>query len=212
MSDLSTMIEETEQQIQELTRFKSESKLPQNQKFLQTEINRLTIVKENYEKAIKKNSDSSSTNKVSVSNYMWDQTKEVVKIYIEIDKSEKINPSEIHLEFDSDKKFTCIFGKYSFQLSNLFGAVNKEKCKAIITKSNRLVITLQKLQFENWSSLQKDNKMAKLNEDLEDLGASGNGDNLMNLMKMLYDSGDDEMKRKMAKEMYLARQGDRFKE
>lgn len=189
---------------------KGEAQLDSNRQFIQNEINRLSLVKLNHEKELTKlTSDGGKSEQlgvITVTNYMWDQSNEHIKIYIELDKTDKIDKDEIRLEFLSDTKFTCIFGKYRFTLGRLFKPLDQAKSKAIISKSNKLVITLHKAKSEHWSSLQSTTDTTpKFTDDKNDIDSGDPEKSLMNIMKKMYDEGDDEMKRTIAKSWYESR-------
>lgn len=186
---------------------KGEAQLDCNRQFIQNEINRLSLVKLNHEKELAKLTSnfgqSDQLGVIAVTNYMWDQSNEHIKIYIELDKTEKVDNGEIRLEFLSDTKFTCIFGKFRFTLGRLFKPLDQAKSKVIISKSNKLVITLYKAKSEHWSSLQSTTGTSpKLMDDKKDIDSGDPEKSLMNLMKKMYDEGDDEMKRTIAKSWY----------
>ncbi|KAH9426730.1 calcyclin-binding protein [Dermatophagoides pteronyssinus] len=208
MASLDKIVREIGEQIEELNRLKGEAKLDSNQKFIQNEINRLSLVKQNHEKkqAELTSNGGGKTEQlgvITITNYMWDQSDEHIKIYIELNKTDKIENGEIRLEFSSDTKFTCIFGKYRFTLGRLFKPLDQTKSKAIITKSNRLVITLHKVKSEHWSSLQSTTGTTpKLMDDKPEIDSDDPQKSLMNLMKKMYDDGDDDMKRTIAKSWY----------
>ena len=140
---------------------------------------------------------------ILMKNYMWDQTNEFVKIYIELDKSEKIEDNQLSLKFAPNSKinFTCVFGKYRFTLGRLFKDIDTEKSTVKITKSNRVIITLFKVVPGNWSSLQvQEGALNKSLNDPKEMDDPNAG--LMKLMKNMYDEGDDDMKRTIAKSWY----------
>src|SRR5690606_20797938 len=95
-----------------------------------------------------------------------------------------------------------VFGKYRFTLGRLYKPVVGDKSKATITKSNRLIITLNKKSPEKWLSLNaQENRLQDDKPELDGDPEKG----LMDMMKKLYDEGDDEMKRTMAKTWYESR-------
>ncbi|KAI7686370.1 Calcyclin-binding protein [Sarcoptes scabiei] len=211
MSNLKILVKEVEDQINELIDLKSQAKLSSIKDFLQNEINRLTVSKQNLDRQISSSLGGDSKvakeyqpGSVTVSNYMWDQTNDYVKIYITLDKNEEIESDDISLKFESSTKFTCVFGKYRFTLSQLHQSIDQNKSKAVLSKSNKLIITLVKSKPENWSSLQaKPNApQPKIDDDPQN--------SLMTLMKKMYDEGDDDMKRTIAKSWYESQQKKNF--
>jgi len=143
---------------------------------------------------------------ILVQNYMWDQTNQVVKIYIEVDKEQKIEDNQLSLKIGPDSKsVTCVFGKYRFTLARLYKDVDEAKSTVKITKSNRVIITLHKIVSENWPSLNvQDSSFKSPLTDNKDADPSeiDPSAGLMKLMKNMYAEGDDEMKRTIAKSWY----------
>lgn len=198
----------------ELSRLETLTEVASVKTFLKTEIDRLQARKSFLEKQLekaKKESVNNDNNDVSsglgvilVNTYMWDQSNEYIKIYIEAAKEEKIDDSQLFLKFapNSKKEFSCIFGKYRFTLANLYSALDDSKSTVKITKSNRVVITLYKSKPENWPSLnQQKAKLDELDKDSKDLEEDPSA-GLMKMMKKMYDEGDDEMKRTIMKSWY----------
>ena len=68
-------------------------------------------------------------------------------------------------------------------------------------KRETLTITLKKKKESTWMKLKKDMKFAKTKEEKQEEKDDPNKA-LMNMMKKMYDEGDDEMKRTIAKAMW----------
>ena len=90
---------------------------------------------------------------VIVNNYYWDQNKDFVKVYIEVDKDYSLDTNQIQLTFKSNRSFSIVFGKYKFNLSKLFDDVEEDKSYHKLTKSNKLIIYLKKGQEKDWTSI-----------------------------------------------------------
>ena len=88
---------------------------------------------------------------------------------------------------------------------NLCKDISPDDCSIKTTKTG-VTITLAKVNPGTWSNLKavkgekKDDPMPKMDKDADPSAG------LMNLMKQMYSSGDDEMKRTIAKSMYEAQQ------
>lgn len=195
-----------QEQIDELVHLETIAKLDQVKEFIKNEIIRLRGRKAKVESELARQKGLTPSNDLGiilVNNYMWDQTDESIKIYIEIDKKETINELDISLNFTDNNGITCIFGKFRFTIGQLYKPIRKEKCSVKITKSNRLIITLVKVHGEQWASLnQTQSTFKEPSKEDKDLDPSAG---LINLMKKMYDEGDDEMKRTIAKSMYESR-------
>lgn len=193
--------------------------MPNNQTFLNSQINQLKVKKSSLEKEFERNqtlaaqaagpnvtTGSAELGVILVNNYAWDQEQAFIKIYIEVDKNQKIEDSQLSLKFTSKTSFTCVFGKYRVTIGRLYKDVNTEKSTVKVTKSNRVIITLYKATPESWASLQvKAGNFSNKLENDKDLATDPNA-GMMKLMKTMYDEGDDEMKRTIAKSWYESSQ------
>lgn len=119
---------------------------------------------------------------------------------------------------------TCEFTKSSFDLvvdfnvdgstspkhrlfrDNLFKDVRPDKCKFII-KKDKVVIKLAKVKgeysYDNWTEL-----TAKKKKSERKSGKESPTDSIMDLMKDMYDSGDDNMKKMIGETMLKQRNGE----
>ncbi|XP_009606844.1 uncharacterized protein [Nicotiana tomentosiformis] len=170
-------------------------------------------------------------NYVSVASFSWDQDNDKVKIYLSL---EGVDQEKMETEFKQmsfDAKFHDVHGKnYRFSLPKLNKEIVPEKCKVLV-KPTRVVITLTKASKGNWLDLHykedKVNTVPWIHNLLFDYGAciithvvlvtlqfKPNLDKekdpmagIMDLMKNMYEDGDEEMKRTIAKAWTDARSG-----
>ncbi|XP_027347566.1 calcyclin-binding protein-like isoform X2 [Abrus precatorius] len=139
----------------------------------------------------------------TLASFSWDQDNDKVKIYVSL---EGIDESKVESEFKPmsfDVKFHDIQGKnYRCAISKLHKEIVPDKCKVLV-KPTRAIITLVKASKGNWLDLHfKEDKM-KPNLDKEKDPMAG----IMDLMKNMYEEGDDEMKKTIAKAWTDARSG-----
>ncbi|KAK7368262.1 hypothetical protein VNO80_10286 [Phaseolus coccineus] len=139
----------------------------------------------------------------TLASFSWDQDGDKVKIYVSM---EGIDENKIETEFKSmsfDVKFHDVQGKnYRCAISKLHKEILPEKCKVLV-KPKRAIITLVKASKGNWLDLHfKDDKL-KPNLDKEKDPMAG----IMDMMKNMYEEGDDEMKKTIAKAWTDARSG-----
>lgn len=211
------------EEIAELTQLCELAKLPSVKTFLKQEISRLGVRKSNLVKELENtqslanssvgvapNADSEKARGLGltlVQNYMWDQTNQAIKIYIEVSKDQKIEESQLSLKVGPDSKsVACVFGKFRFTLGRLYKSIDEEKSSVKITKSNRVVITLAKADPGNWASLNVQDSALKDSLAPGDKGLESDPSaGLMKMMKSMYDEGDDDMKRTIAKSWYESR-------
>uniref|UniRef100_A0A0C9S0N8 Calcyclin-binding protein n=1 Tax=Wollemia nobilis TaxID=56998 RepID=A0A0C9S0N8_9CONI len=146
---------------------------------------------------------SSEISYTTIGSFSWDQENEKVKIYVSL---EGVNQEQVVSNFQPwsfDVKFHDIQGKnYRCAVPKLNKAIVPEKCRLTI-KPHRVIITLQKAEKGNWQDLY--NKGDKLKPSLDNNKDPMAG--IMDLMKNMYDEGDEDMKRTIAKAWSEARSG-----
>ncbi|KAE9607307.1 hypothetical protein Lal_00026388 [Lupinus albus] len=142
-------------------------------------------------------------NYATLASFSWDQDSDKVKIYVSL---EGVDESKIESEFKPisfDVKFHDVQGKnYRCAIPKLNKEIVPEKCK-ILVKSKRVVITLIKASKGNWLDLHFKEDKVKPGLDKEKDPMAG----IMDLMKNMYEEGDEEMKKTIAKAWTDARSG-----
>ncbi|CAL0312168.1 unnamed protein product [Lupinus luteus] len=139
----------------------------------------------------------------TLASFSWDQDGDKVKIYVSL---EGVDESKIESEFKSlsfDVKFHDVQGKnYRCAIPKLNKEIAPEKCK-ILVKPKRVVITLIKASKGNWSDLhfKEDKLKPSLGKEKDPMAG------IMDLMKNMYEEGDEEMKKTIAKAWTDARSG-----
>ncbi|XP_057950295.1 uncharacterized protein LOC131145184 [Malania oleifera] len=144
-----------------------------------------------------------SPNYVTLGSFSWDQDTEKLKIYVSLEgvKQEKIETLFKPMSFDV--KFHDVEGKnYRCAIPKLNKEIVPEKCRVVI-KPTRVIITLLKASKGNWLDLYFKEDKLKPNLDKERDPMAG----IMDLMKNMYEEGDDEMKKTIAKAWTDARSG-----
>ncbi|KAI3900528.1 hypothetical protein MKW92_043514 [Papaver armeniacum] len=127
-------------------------------------------------------------NYATLSSFSWDQDDEKVKIYVS-------------LEGVDQEKVETIFKKMSVDLK-FHDEIVPEKSKVLV-KPKRVVVTLYKASKGNWLDLHfKEDKLKPGLEKERDPMAG-----IMDLMKNMYEEGDEDMKRTIAKAWTDARSG-----
>ncbi|KAK8664571.1 hypothetical protein V6N13_084355 [Hibiscus sabdariffa] len=130
----------------------------------------------------------------TLASFSWDQDNDKVKIYVSLGgvEHEKIQADFKPMSFDV--KFHDVEGKnYRCAIPKLNKEIEPEKCKVIV-KPTRVIITLFKASKGNWSDLHYKEDKLKPNLDKERDPMAG----IMDLMKNMYEDGDEEMKRTIA--------------
>jgi len=155
---------------------------------------------------LKTTAQASRAYDVFLKNYSWDQSDNFVKIYLTgLDGAKDLSKESFEFKVEP----TCIFFKLHdfngknmiFNIRETAGKMNIEK-SYYKAKSDMVVIFLKKDDFGvKWSHLKKVDKETadkpKFTPKAEDNADPSAG--LMNMMKQMYEEGDDEMKRTIAK-------------
>lgn len=138
---------------------------------------------------------------IKITSYAWDQSSKFVKIYITLPEVETLPEGNVSSKFTSSSLELKVLGlkgkNYQFQMVNLLHPIVPES-SSVKVKTGKLSILLNKSKEENWSCLTvAENKNTKQQPKLDDNKDPGEG--IMDLMRKMYDEGDDEMKRTIAK-------------
>lgn len=146
---------------------------------------------------------------VKIVNYAWDQSDKFVKFYITLKNAHNLPPENVITKFTPksiELQVNNLDDKsYSLTVNNLLQRIIPSESKHKV-KTDKVVVFMKKESEVSWSYVTeaerkaKETKTPKLDEN-EDPGQS-----LMNLMKQMYDEGDDEMKRTIAKSWMEARE------
>ncbi|XP_066587089.1 calcyclin-binding protein [Prorops nasuta] len=142
---------------------------------------------------------------VQLTNYGWDETNTTVKLYVTLNNVHQLQKESINCNFTEKSVNLYILNldckNYKFQINNLCEEINPEKSHFKV-KTDMIVIFLVKKAAKLWSHITvvekriKESKTPSTSDMLED---SDPGASLMNLMKKMYQDGDDEIKKTIAK-------------
>lgn len=205
----SSTILQHENILNELVGFHEQSKVEHNRRYLDFEIQRLRAKVAD----LKKKLDGSAKPVIrykTISNYSWDQDQEMIKIYLNVADFKDVKKELVKVELSADNQAVTVLvdngghsGKLVLKkLSHPLSSVQDPASQVKITKSF-VIVALKKSENKKWLSLQKTSGASELGKSLA--GESNEGENedpsksMMNLMKNLYETGDDEMKRTIAK-------------
>ncbi|ESR62936.1 hypothetical protein CICLE_v10016692mg [Citrus x clementina] len=201
------MAEDLALDLEELRQLRSIAKRPRIVSLIDSEIHTLEkLSKEEGPAPVPTPAKVSSTpalNYITLGSFSWDQDNEKVKIYISL---EGVVQDKMEAEFKQwsfDVKFHDVQAKNCrFTIPRLNQEIVPEKSKVLV-KPTRVVIMLFKASKGNWLDLQYKEDKLKPNLDKERDPMAG----IMDLMKNMYEEGDDEMKRTIAKAWTDARSG-----
>eukprot|EP00240_Pyramimonas_obovata_P012869 CAMPEP_0118933532 /NCGR_PEP_ID=MMETSP1169-20130426/12041_1 /TAXON_ID=36882 /ORGANISM="Pyramimonas obovata, Strain CCMP722" /LENGTH=252 /DNA_ID=CAMNT_0006876303 /DNA_START=66 /DNA_END=824 /DNA_ORIENTATION=- len=148
----------------------------------------------------------------TITTFSWENTDDVVKVLIPLEGVTKELVTVDFTKSSFDLRVKGLNGKnYRCLVSNLSHPVNPESCSFMIPRSHkRVVVKLTKASTstyaeKNWSDLKEKPKALSEKKGSPDMSDPDAG--LMNLMKNLYDEGDEDMKRTIAKSWTEAREG-----
>ncbi|PON57523.1 Alpha-crystallin, subunit A [Trema orientale] len=140
---------------------------------------------------------------ITLGSFSWEQDNDKVKLYISL---EGVDQEKVEADFKPvsfDIKFHDVQGKnYRCAIPKLNKEIVPEKCKVLV-KPTRVVLTLIKASKGNWLDLyyKEDKLKPNLNKERDPMAG------IMDLMKNMYEEGDEEMKRTIAKAWTDARSG-----
>jgi len=214
--------------LQELEKFMSIAVRPNVRKILESQVSNLrTKVAELKEMEAKKseeakakrvqeqNSAKPSVYTTHISNYGWDHSIKFVKIYITLPGVEKLPSDQVTCDFtDKSFHFTAhnLNGKnHVLKVASLCHNI-KPDASNVKVKTDNVVINLRKAtDGETWKTIteaERKTQEAK-DEKFESESRKNKADptgGIMDLMKKMYDDGDDEMKRMIKKTWYESQQ------
>ena len=204
------MADEVRANINELQSLLSQAKQPTVRSLLESELKKQNELLKTVPPPEKKPIVKSGGKTKKITNYSWEENLKYVKVYVRDIKSAEdvIEKENIDANFE-ERSFNVILRKvgpkglnYSLTIGNLKKEISPEECKVVPTKTG-VTIHLFKVKNSMWSDLkqskeEKKDEMPKMDKDADPSAG------LMNLMKHMYESGDDEMKRTIAKSMYEA--------
>ncbi|XP_017887254.1 calcyclin-binding protein isoform X2 [Ceratina calcarata] len=142
---------------------------------------------------------------VKLNNYGWDQTGTTVKLYVTLKDVHQLPKEAVTCNFTEKSLDLHVFGlnnkNYSLTINNLCEDIDADNSNFKV-KTDMVIISLAKKVAKHWSDVTgvekriKESKTSSVPEmdDNSDPGAS-----LINLMKKMYQEGDDEVKKLMAK-------------
>eukprot|EP00245_Coleochaete_scutata_P005529 TRINITY_DN19164_c0_g1_i1.p1 TRINITY_DN19164_c0_g1~~TRINITY_DN19164_c0_g1_i1.p1 ORF type:complete len:213 (+),score=70.46 TRINITY_DN19164_c0_g1_i1:146-784(+) len=194
--------------IEELKRLLEQSTRPRVKKLISSEIDVLSQAQkasseENQVKGVvlKKAPAEPQTVYTTFSTFSWDQDNENVKIYISLEGASQERTEADFKEQQFSIAVHDLNGKnYKFSIPKLNKKIVPERSKVVV-KPKRIIVTLKKADRGNWFELKED-KIKKPDVDSKDpMGG------IMDLMKNMYNEGDDEMKKAIAKAWTDTRSG-----
>ncbi|VDN59764.1 unnamed protein product [Dracunculus medinensis] len=145
---------------------------------------------------------------VKITDYAWDESQKFVKLYLTLPNVQSLPEDRIHISF-SEKSLEVmvkdLMGKnYSLVIKGLAQPINVVQSSFKVQLKNDMLLIMMKKAKENegWSCLTKADKDAKEKTKPKVDEHADPQESLMNMMKQMYEDGDDEMKRSIRKAWY----------
>ncbi|KAJ8616648.1 hypothetical protein MRB53_036020 [Persea americana] len=140
---------------------------------------------------------------ITLGSFSWDQDSDKIKIYVSLEGVEQDKIETVFKPISVDIKFHDVQGKnFRYTIPKLNKEIVPEKSKVVV-KPNKVLITFFKASKGNWLDLHLKEDKVKPNLVKEKDPMAG----IMDLMKNMYEEGDDDMKRTIAKAWSDARSG-----
>lgn len=206
----------------EIQSFLSSATRPRVKKLLQDELDRVEREINTEEKRIEngstegpKDEPSASVEKTKkpavkkpqvasakITSYAWDQSPKFVKIYITLPEVETLPEDNVSSKFTKSSVELRVLGlkgkNYQFQMIHLLHPIVPES-SSVKVKPGKVSILLKKGKEEHWSCLTATENLKNTKQQPKFDESKDPGEGIMDLMKKMYDDGDDEMKRTIAK-------------
>ncbi|KAJ0011632.1 hypothetical protein NQD34_012607 [Periophthalmus magnuspinnatus] len=166
----------------------------------------LSVKKQQKEQLARKDVNPPTASKaaytVKITNYAWDQSDKFVKIYLTLKDVHKIPSENVEVTFTESSLSVLVKeldGKnHQMNILSLLHPINeKDSYKKV--KTDMLLIMCKKQSTQKWDYLTKVEKQSKDKDKPKMEDNSDPSDGLMNMLKKIYDEGDDEMKRTINK-------------
>ncbi|XP_004596335.1 calcyclin-binding protein [Ochotona princeps] len=140
---------------------------------------------------------------VKISNYGWDQSEKFVKIYITLTGVHQVPLEDVQVHF-TERSFDLLVknlnGKsYSMIVNNLLKPISVEGSSKKVKTDTVLILCRKKAENTRWDYLTQVEKECKEKEKPSYDAEADPSEGLMNVLKKIYEDGDDDMKRTINK-------------
>nr|CAD7262065.1 unnamed protein product [Timema shepardi] len=149
-------------------------------------------------------SNKPSCYEVKLNNYAWDQSDKFVKIYVTLKNVHTLDPGNVLCDYTNRSVVLHVNGldnkNYTLPITNLLEEINKDQSYWKVKTDNVTVFLAKKNIGSKWTHMTCSEKKA-LDSKLPKMDGAGEDPSggLMDMMKHMYETGDDEMKRTIAK-------------
>ncbi|KAK5650579.1 hypothetical protein RI129_001608 [Pyrocoelia pectoralis] len=208
-------MEELMKDLTELEFLQTQAKRPRVKNILtvqlykqQAELKQLQAEIQNSEKATKPPTSSNKRYQTKLTNYAWDQSPKFVKFYVTLKNVQTIPIENISCNFTEkslELNVKDLENKdYLFTINHLLMKIKGSESTWKV-KTDMIIINAAKIEQKNWEFVTEIEKRASDAKKLPTPDPNMSADpseGLMSLMKNMYEQGDDEMKRTIAKALH----------
>lgn len=216
-------IDELEQDIAELRALEASAQRSRVQQILSIEVRKLEteLIRERERQGAAAAASAEARNTASqqsrntpfttkITNYAWDQSDKFVKLYITLPGVHELPTESIKSAFGTRRlelEVNALAGRnHHLLITNLMNDIVPNSSYHKV-KTDMVTVFLRKASSDKWSDINGLDKKAKEPKvPKPEMDGGDPGSSLMNMMKQLYDEGDDEMKRTIAKAWTEARE------
>ncbi|XP_048188313.1 calcyclin-binding protein-like [Perognathus longimembris pacificus] len=140
---------------------------------------------------------------VKISNYGWDQSNKFVKIYITLTGVHQVPNENVQVHF-MDRSFDLLVNNLngknnSMIVNNLLKPISVEGSSRKVKTDTVLILCKKKAENVRWDYLTQVEKECKEKEKPSYDTEADPSEGLMNVLKKIYEDGDDDMKRTINK-------------
>ncbi|CAF1380311.1 unnamed protein product [Adineta ricciae] len=204
-------VEELKRLINETSRSRIKQLLEVQQQKLEKELGQLKekLQKEQQQATVQAAEKTANTLPISthsytkdITVYAWDQSDKFVKIYVQnLDGVGDLPKDQVECSFEKNgfhlqiQKLKNI--NYSLKKTHLRHDIKPEE-STFRVKKDMVIVSLRKVESTNWESFLKEEKPAVL-KSLPNLSKAKDNESFMNAVEEMYENGDDDTKRAIAK-------------
>ncbi|XP_071442846.1 calcyclin-binding protein [Hetaerina americana] len=206
--ELKEDLKELKQLLSEASRHRVKDLLSLEIRKVETELNK-AVVEESIDKNNPETSKLTATKcyEVKLNTYAWDQSDNYVKIFVSLNKVQDLPSDRIYCSFTErsmELNVKNLEGKsYVLPIMNLLDPINPGKSHWKVKTDKVVVFLAKKVVGKTWTHItgvekrEHESKTPKMGAD-DDAMAANPSDGLMSVLKQLYETGDDNMKRTIA--------------
>ncbi|CAD8074762.1 unnamed protein product [Paramecium sonneborni] len=199
LEELQQDLSEIQQVISTLKRKSNIDYLNNRIKYLENSIKILTPQKVEQPQQIQQQQKDQEILYQGITKYAWDQEGNKVKVFLNLEGIGQHPKENITSQFTSNSVDVKIKGfkglNQRFSIKKTFDELKDKECSIKVT-NNSIVLNLIKKDQKNWEQLNFKEKL--IDTDPSKLDQQDPQASLMNMMKEMYQNGDDDMKRTIA--------------